>query len=146
MNNHLSDEQFSRCFVGVPANDERQHLSECAKCRAEVDGFGSTVSSLRGAIWERADNRATQIQPARERMPRVRRAIAAAAVVLLGLVPLLTSQRPQRIITDASSETNPDALMNAINLHLSRTVASPMEPMMSLLPHEEYITSSGGIQ
>lgn len=79
-------------------------------------------------------------------MPRVRQAAAAAAVILLGLVPLLTSQRPQRIITEASSEKNADALMDAINLHLSRTVPSPMEPMMSLLPSDEYITSSGEIK
>jgi hypothetical protein len=146
MNNHLSEEQFAKCFVGVATNEERQHLTECAKCLAEVEGFGSTVSSLRMAIRDRVEDRTTRIQPTRDRMPRVRRAIATAAVILLGLVPLLTSQRPQRIITEASSETNPDALMNAINLHLSRAVPSPMEPMMSLLPSDEYITDSGGIK
>jgi len=146
MNNHLSEKQFARCFVGVSTNEERQHLLECLECREDLEGFENAIASLRSTIREQVEDRTTHIQPTRERMPKVRRAIAAAAVILLGLVPLLTSQRPQRIITEASSEKNADALMDAINLHLSRTVASPMEPMMSLLPSDEYITGSGGIK
>ena len=72
--------------------------------------------------------------------------MGVAAVVLLGMVPLLTSQKPQQTTAEASPETTPDALMNAIHLHLSRTVASPMEPMMSLLPSDEFMVGSGGIQ
>lgn len=152
MNNHLSQEQFAACFVGAassplgPSIEAQRHLAECTACREELERFGSTVSSLRSAIRNRVDGRAGRIQPSRGRMPRMRRAMGVAAVVLLGMVPLLTSQKPQQTTAEASPETTPDALMNAIHLHLSRTVASPMEPMMSLLPSDEFMVGSGGIQ
>ena len=144
MNNHLSQEQFAKCFVGL--GEAEQHLAECPECREELERFGNAVASLRSVIRDRVDGQAMRIQPAARRLPRVRRAMAVAAVILLGLVPLLTSQRPEQVLIEASSETNADALMNAINQHLSRTVPSPMEPMMSLLPSDAFITVSGGVQ
>jgi hypothetical protein len=44
------------------------------------------------------------------------------------------------------TETNPDAVMDRVNRHLSRTVPAPMEPMMSLIPREELISKPGGVQ
>lgn len=157
MSNHLSQEQFAKCFVAgstSASKDERQHLAECPKCQAELDSFGNTVSSLRLAIRGRVDERVAaqpgditpiSVRPAVDRMPTMGWALATAAVLLLGLVPFLT-QKPREAIEEVTVETNADALMNAINLHLSRTVPSPMEPMMSLIPSDGSITESGGVQ
>jgi hypothetical protein len=83
--------------------------------------------------------------PVARHTPRTRRALAAAAVLLLGVVPFLT-ERPRETPEASAAETSPEALMDAISLHLSRTMPSPMEPMMSLIPSDVYITESGEIQ
>jgi hypothetical protein len=54
-------------------------------------------------------------------------------------VPLETSRT-------VSIETDADAVMNAVNVRLSRVVPAPMEPILSLLPGDESITESGGVQ
>jgi len=155
MNNHLSQEQFARYFVGEPTNEERRHVLECAECSRELDRFGDTVLSLRRVVRERVDTHVAsrphegtpfftgQLQVGRR---EIRAALVAAAVILLGIIPLLTSERPQRPVRETSTEQSAEALMNAINLHLSRTVPSPLEPVWSLIPNGQYITQSGGVQ
>jgi anti-sigma factor RsiW len=148
MNSHLSQEQFARCFVGLGTHEERQHVTECAECGAELNVFGNTVSALRHGIRGRVDthveSRATtsipvSIQPATRGIRKLRWGLATAAVLFVGMVPFVTSEKPESVsvTTKVAAETSPDALMNAINAHLSRTVPAPMEPMMSLLPNDE---------
>jgi hypothetical protein len=72
-------------------------------------------------------------------------AAAVAATLILGTLPLLL-RKPQEIAVTTAEEASPEVLMNAINLHLSRTMPSPMEPMMSLIPSDLYLTESGEIQ
>jgi anti-sigma factor RsiW len=134
--------------VGLGTHEERQHVTECAECGAELNGFGNTVSSLRHAIRGRVDAQVESrpaaaipvlIQPATPGIRKLRWALATAAVLLVGMVPFVTSEKPEAVAvtTEEPAETSPDALMNAINAHLSRTVPAPMEPMMSLLPGDE---------
>ena len=64
---------------------------------------------------------------------------------MLGLIPVLTIEnQPEDAIDKTSAETDPDALMGAINLHLLRTVPAPMEPMLALVPSAESEIESGG--
>ena len=146
MNSHLSDEQFARCFVGVSTVEEEKHLLECAECTATLIGFGKRVSSFRLAIRGRIEDQvaspelsemAFSVQPVSRRMGKVGWLLAAAAVLVIGVIPLVTSQRPEPAIEEVEVEASPDALMNAINAHLSRTIPAPMEPMMTLLPSDE---------
>jgi hypothetical protein len=65
------------------------------------------------------------------------------AVLLLGIAPFLI-EKPAAI--EETSTQSPEALMEEINVHLSRTIPSPMEPMMPLMPSDESITQSGGVQ
>jgi hypothetical protein len=78
-------------------------------------------------------------QPVTRGIRKLRWVLATAAVLLVGMVPFVTSEKPESVsvTTKVAAETSPDALMNAINAHLSRTVPAPMEPMMSLLPNDE---------
>jgi hypothetical protein len=79
--------------------------------------------------------------------PKWRQVLAFAAVVLLGMFPFFMSEvKPEEAIEKASAQTSANALMDAINLHLSRTMPSPMEPMMFLIPSDESTTKSGGLQ
>jgi hypothetical protein len=156
MINHLSEEQLAKCLVGRHTSEELQHIMECPDCRAELDLFTKSVSSFRGAIQDRIDDRFPSqsswvphlaARHAASKFPRWQWALVAAAVVVLMMVPFFTSkQKPQEIIQNTSAPTDPDAIMRAVNLHLSRTVPEPMEPMMALLPNEESAAESGGVQ
>ena len=146
MNKHLSQEQFARCFVGGstsasgPSAEERQHLAACADCAAELDRFSNTVLSLRYAIRGRVEERVesgVETRPAAAARPRGRWVLVAATVVLLGMVPFLARKPEEPVKKVLAEPTSPDALMDAIHLHLSRTVPAPMEPMMSLIPSDE---------
>jgi hypothetical protein len=147
MSKHLTEEQFATCFVEGASGAAWEHLAECSACQSELDRLGSTVSSLRHAIRNRVDNQvpSSVAQPAPVRRPKVAWAAAVAATLILGTLPLLL-RKPQEIAVNTAEETSPEVLMNAINLHLSRTMPSPMEPMLSLIPSDLYLTESGEIQ
>jgi hypothetical protein len=148
MSKHLTHEQFARCFVEGASGAEWEHLTECAACQTELDRFGSAVSALRLAVRGRVDAQVTTqafVMPVARHTQKTRWALAAAAILLLGVAPLLI-ERPRGATEASSAEASPEVLMNAINLHLSRTMPSPMEPMMSLIPSDIYVTESGEIQ
>ena len=149
---HLSQEQFARCFLGTAASEERRHLLDCGECRQELESFAASVASLRSVIRERVGahdgvHEATPpvLSPGFDRTPQVRWALASVAILLIGMLPLLTTL-PARDVHPAPVATSPEDLMNAINVHLSRTVPSPMEPMMPLLPGDEIVIFIGGNQ
>ena len=154
MNNHLSEDQFSKCIAGRPAKVELQHIAECSECSAELERFGNTLSLFRGAIRDRIDDRVALYpsglsprRPAHAGILKWRWALVVAAAVVLVLVPFLRSEKkPQAVIAEQSSETDPDAVMRAVELHLSRTVPAPMEPIMALIPNDESKAQTGGLQ
>jgi len=135
MSPHLSPEQFARCFVGVASSVELHHISDCGSCRAELEGFQNSISSLRHALRAPVDVAVRFRSPQPAPVPRFRPVLVAAALVLIGMVPLLT-QRPANPLPE-SGVSSPEALMNAVNRHLSRTLPEPMQPVMSLLPDGE---------
>ena len=148
MSKHLTQEQFARCFVEGASGTEWEHLTECSECQTELDRFGGTVSALRLAVRGRVDAHVvtqTFDLPVARQTPKTRWALAAAALLLFGIAPFLT-ERPPQAVDESPAEASPEALMNAINLHLSRTMPSPMEPMMSLIPRDVYVTELGGVQ
>jgi hypothetical protein len=138
MNHHLSQEQFAKCFVGETTEEEHQHLLNCTQCAAELEQFGGAISSLRQAIRTRVDDHVPSpisLPSKPQRMPAMRWALVAVVVLIVGTIPFLT-RRPAEPAAPAAAES-PEDLMNAIDAHLSRTMPSPMEPMMSLFPDDE---------
>ena len=155
MNKHLSKNQFARCFVATATTAEQEHLARCAECKAELDRVHRMVSSFRTDVRNRVEARAGQgmvgvtvsRRPLRVGFFASRWAFIAASVVVFAMVPFLAhEEKPQIIIQQPSTVTDPNALMDAVNRHLSRTLPAPMEPMMALLPSEETNTESGGVQ
>jgi len=53
---HLTDEQFTECMLTEPSQASRQHLDECALCRAELAAFGSSISNFgqASAAWSQS--------------------------------------------------------------------------------------------
>jgi hypothetical protein len=156
MSDHLTPDEFAKCFVNGAEGPELQHIKDCPRCSDELDRFGSAVASFRSAVRGRIDvhvgSDVTEVAafPACAPAiwaPRFRWVLAAAVVVVLGLIPVLTIRtQPENPIDRTSAETDSDALMGAINLHLLRTVPAPMEPMLSLVPSTEANTELGGVR
>jgi hypothetical protein len=153
MSNHLSQNHFAQCLAGRFTRAELKHITDCAECNAELERFGNTMALFRNAIRERIENRSvSEPGPARfsvpttTRLPMWRWALVAAGAVVLIVAPFVTMKKERQEVIKASSETNADALMNAVNLHLSRTVPAPMERMISLIPNDDSTTESGGVQ
>lgn len=155
MSNHLSEDQFAIYIAGRATDAEKRHVAECAECGAEFDRFRNAVSSFRSAIRDRVDARIASNTPAvtpslirrTAGIPKWRWALAAAVALAFILIPLLTGGRKaQTVVKSVAVEADPDALMRAVNLHLSRTVPQPMERMMALIPNDESINESGGVQ
>ena len=86
--------------------------------------FGEHIEELRWHLW---------------------RAILGFLIALVASF-FISKPVPQEKSEQVSVEIDADALMNAVNLRLSRTLPAPMEPMMALLPSNESITQSGGVQ
>jgi anti-sigma factor RsiW len=155
MNNHLSEEQFAQSFVGGATGEQRQHLLQCAECSAKLAAFGETVAWLRESIRETVDARVASTRecvvpiPAAARQshsPRLQLALMTMVVLVVGLMPLLMKYPEWKTSHSTSAQVSADALMDSIDVHLSRTVPSPMEPIMSLIPNDEFINRTGGVQ
>jgi hypothetical protein len=154
MSSHLSEEQFAKCLAGQGSNEVRQHLAECRECAAEVERFSKTITRFRYAVRDRVEARGpSKVQFAFRPAPagfRIWRWASAAAVVVVLLSALYVNssrQGPQQLVERESVETNPDALMRAVELHLSRTMPAPMEPVIALFPSDKSPdTPGGGVQ
>jgi len=155
MNKHLSEDQIATYVAGRAAETERRHVAECAECCGELDRFGKAITSFRTAVRDQVDGRvathAPAIHPSLPRatpgIPKWRWALVAAVALIFIMIPLFKGERkPQAVVTDSLVKADPDSLMQAVNLHLSRTVPEPMERMIALLPNDESITESGGVQ
>jgi hypothetical protein len=151
MSEHLSHEQFARCFVETPPELE-SHVRECPECSEELKRFGESISQLRDKIRGRINAHVESLpvhagprQEERAGHQKWQWALAAATVAVVGFIPMATlDTRPGARSPKVSTETDPSVLMDSINLHLSRDLPAPMEPMMVVFPRKE--SASGGVQ
>ncbi len=148
MSRHPLEEHFAECFVNSSVTPEQlHHIRQCLKCREELQQFEGMIALLRDTVRtgvdERLCERPSQLgRPA----PAVRRlehtpglvwkwALAAAVVVSIGMLPLVfQSWQGRQGRRPASPGLNSDqdaaALMESINIHVSRDLPAPMEPLM----------------
>ena len=123
---HLSDDELDRALLGEdPGAEAAEHLSSCLVCRRRRDEFLGLVGELRGAdpdeaTRERVRERALALWGAPSRRHWVRWVAAAAAVVVLSVLPLLRSRTP------APKPVNSDAVMLEVNNVLDRDPLSAM--------------------
>jgi hypothetical protein len=154
MSNHLSQDQFAKCVIGQATSADRHHLTECATCNAELERIGKTLSVFRMAVRDHVDAQAgltvTVLKPVSSRgmfgFSPLRWAFIASAVLVFVSVPLLKKEEPKPIVENVLTDADANALMDAVNLHLSRTVPAPMERMLIVIPNDEPVTQSGGTQ
>ena len=155
MSKHLTEDQIARCFAGQSTIVERQHIQQCVACAAELDRLASSISMFRDAVRNQIEARVAVQAPAipvlEERSPVAATslwnwALIIAVSFVLVTIPFFIT-RPQQQFTDgAATAADADRLMREINLHLSRTIPAPMEPIMNLIPGNESISQLGGVQ
>jgi len=126
---HLTDDELDRALVGESlATRAEEHLGACVACRRRRDGFVAAVEAVRGddpdeAVRARVRERALAAAALPASRHWVRWGLAAAAVIVLGLLPLL------RAHLMSSPQLNADRVLVEVNTILDRDplddVASP---------------------
>jgi hypothetical protein len=150
MSHHLSEDQFEACIIGRAGQHELVHINECPECRAELEHFRKALSMFRSAVADIAEEHvavhssdisASSLSSAG--IPAWRWALAVTAFVAAIMLPIVVSRtNPPK----PAEHLSPEAVMERLNRHLSRTVPAPMEPMMSLISSEPFANESGGVQ
>jgi hypothetical protein len=155
MSKHLSEDQIAELCLERASAPSLQHIRTCSQCAGELERFEQTVNAFRQSIHSRIDEHSAahppsaipiSAQPAAAGILTWRWVLAAAAAFVL-VIPFVTHEiQPQEVADKSLSEDDADALMKSVNLHLSRTMPAPMEPILVLLPGEQVITESGGLK
>ena len=118
---HLNEDEMNRAVLGeeLPAA-AAEHLASCLACRRRRDGFLSLVepaagddpdAATRARVRERALTEWGGKVPARHWL---RWTAAAAAVIVLGVLPLLRSRTPEPV------PFNADSVLTEVNQVLDR--------------------------
>ncbi len=118
---HLNDEEMNRAVLGeeLPVA-ATEHLAMCLVCRRRRDGFLSLVEAAAGedpdaATRARVRERALAEWGGTARARHwLRWAAAAAAVIVLGVLPLLRSRTPE------PAPFNADSVLTEVNQVLDR--------------------------
>jgi len=144
MSRHPLKERFAECFVDSSLSpDELHHIRECPQCAKELQQFESMLALLRDSVRMEADQRLNQLEvPALaarrlEHSPGLRWkwALAAAVVFSMGFLPLIFQSRRLEVSPTANSDVEAAALMESINIHVSRDLPAFMEPLMLVVPY-----------
>jgi hypothetical protein len=142
MTRHLSDDQIARCIVGRATTSELQHSRECPECGAELNRFSKAVSLFQSAVRQQIDDRialrpSTSVsKPSGAGMRAQRWVLVAAAAVILVVLPFIRNgHKPEKFPEPIAAETDPDAVMNRVSLHLAQTVPAPMKPLLLGIPN-----------
>ncbi len=152
MTQHLSHEQLCDVLLADTSlavegslDDQREHLSDCLICAAELELLSNSVSGFRALSIDYAE-RATQRQLQRpfaslyqdrsHKFFSQPLSWAAAALVLAVTLPLglrrhdpVPTLAPARVSTAAQSTESDEALLEGINQDLSSSVPSPMKAL-----------------
>jgi hypothetical protein len=123
---HLSSDELDRLLSGDELPEGRaEHLQACVACRRRRDGFLAVVAEAGGGDASGETLARIRGNVLRDWAAPVRRHVwrwvaAAAAVVILGLVPLLHQPRM------ATSVVNADAVLEDVDRVLARDPLAAM--------------------
>src|SRR5262245_60294722 len=145
MSQHLSEREFAAAIVTELTPQERQHVSDCSRCAAELEAFRGTLKSFRGSFRELVDTelaRGTRLSPGSPKHAPRHIGLWGLAAALIAMVIAIPAFHDSVVQTRSSAgeraaDTNPDALMRSIQAHLSRSVPGPMEPILIFVRNQE---------
>jgi len=137
---HLSAEQISQWIIGDRPLGLRQHVAECAECRAELGQLESALAQFRTAMREPASS----VPPPAWHHPEPRSApwfswprlvLIATALLVLVAVPVTWKARnhEQALRAKAAQTALADSrLLESVDAEISQAVPQPMEPLVTL--------------
>ena len=141
MSSHLSSQQVAEWVGGKRNRKAETHLRDCPACQAEINHFEATLgqfrSSLRewsaeqfnpnvliGTDWQKSQPKTT--------LPKLGWALLLLAVYLAASLLLHRSETHQPIVVRVATISD-SALLKQVDQDVSRTVPSPMEPLVNLV-------------
>ncbi len=145
---HLNDDELNGALIGeeLPAG-AAEHLAGCLVCRRRRDEFLALVETARGADpGEAVRERVREAALAAWGVPRRRQWIgwvaAAAAVLVLGVLPFLHRAAPER------PSVNTDAVLLEVNQVLDRDPLAAMaseDVVQTVVPTGEVVTAERSV-
>jgi anti-sigma factor RsiW len=143
MNSHLSREQMAEWVGGERSRATEAHMRTCAVCQAEAEQFQNALAQFGSTLREWSAEKyhpSSQLQSARKQaQPSYGLAgwnWAALAVIICAAMGLFLQQSQTRKPTPIATETaaiSDAALLKQVDQEVSRTVPSPMEPLVNLV-------------
>jgi anti-sigma factor RsiW len=135
---HLSSEQLSECILGQPSPLVARHIQDCPTCRAELVQFREALGEFRGAVRDWSKEQANQALAISNSVPEPRSwafSNQLAWALLISAVCVIASfVMPQH---EPENTAGADAvLLNRVDVQVSRTAPSSMEPLMKLVVQE----------
>ncbi|MGA3097635.1 MAG: hypothetical protein ABSF25_14365 [Bryobacteraceae bacterium] len=135
MRGHLGSEDMCRWMAGERGAEEERHVRECSLCGAEVARMEGALQRFGGAVraWSAAQPGAQSAGAWRmdhtSMVRPLRWGLAAAALVVLAVIPTWKSARDRRMAEEAARAD--DILMEQVDAQVSRTVPVTLEPLVN---------------
>jgi hypothetical protein len=143
MSAHLTSEQMSRWTAGDCTPEAGRHIRECERCAKEAAHLDTVLAEYRSSViaWterQKGADAPDRWQPLERRAGFTRTAqrwmLAAAALVIAVTVPIcrndMNRQREEEMFKADVQ------LWEQVNARVSRTVPTPLEPLMKLVEWE----------
>jgi hypothetical protein len=140
---HLSSEQYSRWLAGDRTPDADRHLRECAQCAAEIARLRALLAEFRSSAIARSAlqkgaeaSRPWTPQEQRRRLAgrMLRWKLAAAVFAIAVLLPICKNSSERR--REAEAFRADVRLWEEVDAQVSRSVPTPLEPLMKLIAWE----------
>lgn len=137
---HLSAEQISQWIVGERPLDLREHMAECAECRAELTQLENALSQFRTAMREQTSFAAPPPWRQAESRPAPwfswpRLVLTTTALLVVVAVPVTWRVRvhEQALRQQAAQTALADSqLLESVDAEISQAVPEPMQPLVTL--------------
>jgi anti-sigma factor RsiW len=132
---HLSSDQLSEYILGQPSLLVARHVQDCPVCRAELVQFRETLGEFRGAVRAWSEAEADQALVISDSIPESRSWTVSQQLtwaLLIAAVCVIASF----VVPRHGGESAPGAdavLLNQVDVQVSRTAPSSMEPLMKLV-------------
>lgn len=138
--NHLNDQQLTEWLSGTPDSAAKNHVKDCAGCRAEIEKLQGALLGFQSVVtkWSGDSVTSANFQPATARPLRWQPAAIGAfavAVLAVGVYQMNHGAAviPSVGVTVKQAGGNDDALLiDRIDAQVYRTVPAAMEPLANM--------------
>ena len=134
---HLTSQQLSGYLAAKPDPMVDHHVQDCPVCRAQLAAFRQSLAEFRGAVHVWSEQQAGALRsPApvsgeRFWKPAHQFACALAIAAVCAIVSVLSWQRQE------SAARRDTMLLDQVDAQVSRSVPSPMEPLLRLVVEQQ---------